>query len=51
MGAYRICDELVFAAVRADPKPLLGFSDITYLHLALWRDCRLSSVHGAPTVS
>jgi muramoyltetrapeptide carboxypeptidase len=45
-GAYRICDELDFDAVRADPKPLVGFSDITYLQLALWRECRLPSVHG-----
>lgn len=34
-GAYRIADGLDLAAVRADPKPLVGFSDITYLHLAL----------------
>jgi muramoyltetrapeptide carboxypeptidase len=45
-GAYRICDEVDVQAVRADPKPLLGFSDITYLHAALWRSCRLPGVHG-----
>lgn len=45
-GAYRICDEIDFDAVRADPKPVIGFSDITYLHAALWRECRLPSVHG-----
>ncbi len=48
-GAYRICDEIDFDAVRADPKPLLGFSDITYLHLALWREARLPGVHGCLT--
>jgi muramoyltetrapeptide carboxypeptidase len=32
--------------VRADPKPLVGFSDITALHLALWRHCRVAGVHG-----
>jgi muramoyltetrapeptide carboxypeptidase len=32
-GAYRIADDIDFAAVRADPKPVVGFSDITYLHL------------------
>ncbi|MEU0880001.1 LD-carboxypeptidase [Lentzea sp. NPDC005914] len=46
-GAYRIADDLDFAAVRADPKPLIGFSDITNLHLALWRECRVAGVHGS----
>jgi muramoyltetrapeptide carboxypeptidase len=46
-GAYRIADDIDFDAVRADPKPLVGFSDITFLHLALWKHCRLTSVHGS----
>ncbi|MEV6241745.1 LD-carboxypeptidase [Lentzea sp. NPDC051838] len=46
-GAYRIADDLDFAAVRADPKPLVGFSDITNLHLALWRHCRVAGIHGS----
>ena len=33
-------------AVRADPKPLVGFSDITTLHLALHSRTGLVSVHG-----
>lgn len=45
-GAYRIADDVDFDAVRADPKPLIGFSDITNLHLALWRECRVAGVHG-----
>lgn len=45
-GAYRIADGIDFDAVRADPKPLVGFSDITNLHLALWRECRVAGVHG-----
>ncbi|MET9226989.1 LD-carboxypeptidase [Lentzea sp. NPDC003310] len=45
-GAYRIAHDVDFAAVRADPKPLVGFSDITSLHLALWRHCRVTGVHG-----
>ncbi len=45
-GAYRIADDLDFAAVRADPKPLVGFSDITSLHLALFDQCRLGGIHG-----
>nr|WP_206059033.1 LD-carboxypeptidase [Nonomuraea zeae] len=45
-GAYRILDGLDFDAIRADPKPLVGFSDITYLHLAIWRQCRIPGIHG-----
>jgi muramoyltetrapeptide carboxypeptidase len=46
-GSYRIADRLDFAAVRRDPKFLVGFSDITVLHLKLWRECRVAGVHGA----
>ncbi len=45
-GAYRIADRLDFAAAALDPKFLVGFSDITALHLALWRVCKLVGVHG-----
>lgn len=45
-GAYRIVDQLDVEAARADPKPLVGFSDITYLHLALLRAGVPGSVHG-----
>jgi muramoyltetrapeptide carboxypeptidase len=45
-GAYRIASGLDFAAARRDPKPLVGFSDITILHLALWQRCRLIGLHG-----
>ncbi|OXM50441.1 LD-carboxypeptidase [Amycolatopsis alba DSM 44262] len=50
-GAYRIADDIDFAAVRADPKPMVGFSDITALHLALWRHCGLTGIHGYLTGS
>lgn len=45
-GAYRIADRIDVAAVRADPKPLVGFSDITHLHLSLLRHCELGGIHG-----
>lgn len=45
-GAYRIAGDIDFGAVRADPKPLVGFSDITNLHLALWQHCQLATIHG-----
>lgn len=45
-GTQRIVDGLDLAAVRADPKVVVGFSDITALQLALWRGARLATVHG-----
>jgi len=45
-GAYRIVDAIDFDAARRDPKPVVGFSDITNLHLALWRHCGSVGVHG-----
>lgn len=46
-GSFRISEQLDFDAVRRDPKPLVGFSDITALHLVLWKECRLIGIHGA----
>jgi len=45
-GMQRIVDGVDFAAVRADPKVVMGFSDITALHAALWREAALATVHG-----
>jgi len=45
-GAQRICDGLDLSRLVADPKVLVGFSDVTALQLALWRAARLASVHG-----
>lgn len=45
-GAYRIADGLDFEAVTADPKPLVGFSDITYLQLSLLKNARVGAIHG-----
>ncbi|HEX6970012.1 MAG TPA: LD-carboxypeptidase [Micromonosporaceae bacterium] len=45
-GAQRIVDAIDMDLVRRDPKVVVGFSDITALQLALWRDARLASVHG-----
>lgn len=46
-GSYRIAGGIDCDAVRRDPKLLVGFSDITILHLYLWRSCRLAAIHGA----
>jgi muramoyltetrapeptide carboxypeptidase len=45
-GAYRIADRIDFAPARLDPKPLVGFSDATILHLALSKHCNVVSIHG-----
>jgi muramoyltetrapeptide carboxypeptidase len=45
-GAQRIVDRIDYPAVRADPKLVLGYSDITALHLALWCETGLATVHG-----
>jgi muramoyltetrapeptide carboxypeptidase len=45
-GVQRVVDGLDYAAVREDPKVVVGFSDITALQLGLWRAARLATVHG-----
>jgi muramoyltetrapeptide carboxypeptidase len=45
-GVQRIVDGLNLAAARADPKIIVGFSDITALQLALWRGAGLPTLHG-----
>jgi muramoyltetrapeptide carboxypeptidase len=50
-GALRIIDGLDIAAVRDDPKLVVGFSDSTALHVALWCESRLATVHGPVAVS
>lgn len=45
-GSYRIAHGLDFEAARRDPKPLVGFSDITMLHLALAKAGIAGGFHG-----
>ena len=47
-GAMRILDAVDYDALRARPRALLGYSDITALHLAVGERCGLVSYH-APT--
>lgn len=46
-GVTRILDRLDFAPLQKDPKPILGYSDITALLAAAWRQTGLVSFHGA----
>lgn len=45
-GVMRILDKLDYDVIRANPKLVLGFSDITALHAALNREANLVTFHG-----
>ncbi len=45
-GTMRLLDGVDFAAVRRDPKIIVGFSDLTALQSALWRRCGLVTFAG-----
>lgn len=45
-GAMRMLPHLDFSLLGRYHKILLGFSDITALHLAFWREMRLVTLHG-----
>ncbi len=45
-GAMRILDRLDYEAIRANPKPMMGFSDITALHLAINKRAGVVTYHG-----
>ena len=45
-GAMRLLRDIDFAALKANPRPLIGFSDITALHAAIHSECGIVSFHG-----
>ena len=45
-GAMRILDALDYDAIRRNPRPLVGFSDVTALHQALATRAGVASFHG-----
>jgi muramoyltetrapeptide carboxypeptidase len=45
-GAQRIVDAVPWESLRSSPKLVVGFSDITALHLAVWRRSGLASCLG-----
>ncbi|MEV6488247.1 LD-carboxypeptidase [Actinoplanes sp. NPDC051633] len=47
VAGYRILDDLDVAAVRRDPKPIIGTGDTTFVHLELWRRCGSVGYHGS----
>ncbi|HEY7870855.1 MAG TPA: LD-carboxypeptidase, partial [Methylomirabilota bacterium] len=45
-GASRILPALDYPLMQRKPKPLIGYSDITALHMAIHRHARLVTFHG-----
>lgn len=45
-GAMRVLDRLDYDAIAANPRPIIGFSDLTALHEAIAVRCNLISFHG-----
>jgi muramoyltetrapeptide carboxypeptidase len=45
-GSQRIAEVIDITTARRDPKPVVGFSDVTALQLALWRGARLACLYG-----
>lgn len=45
-GSPRLLDKIDYQAIRKNPKPFFGFSDITALQLALYHKANLSSFSG-----
>ncbi len=45
-GAMRILDRIDYEAIRANPRPVVGFSDITALHQAMATQANVAGFHG-----
>jgi muramoyltetrapeptide carboxypeptidase len=45
-GAMRLIPHIDFDALCRNPRPVIGFSDITALHAAIHRECGIVSYHG-----
>lgn len=45
-GVLRLLPEIDFDALRARPRPVIGFSDVCALHAAIQRECGIVSYHG-----
>lgn len=45
-GAMRILDRIDYDAIRRNPRPIIGFSDVTALHQAIAVKCNVAAFHG-----
>lgn len=50
-GAGRLVEYLDMELIKNHPKPLIGYSDVTVLHLLLNQQCQLITFHGPMAVS
>ena len=50
-GAARVLDKLDYKMIARNPKPLIGYSDITALHIALGQKAGIATIHGPMAVS
>lgn len=50
-GCARILPYLDYELIRDNPKPFIGFSDVTALHYAIYKNSRLITFHGPVGVS
>ena len=50
-GSARILDKLDYQAIKQNPKIFVGYSDITALHLAIYKKTGLVTFHGPVAVS
>jgi muramoyltetrapeptide carboxypeptidase len=49
-GSARLLKEIDFSVIRNNPKIFVGFSDLTVLLIALYKECGLVAIHG-PTLT
>jgi muramoyltetrapeptide carboxypeptidase len=45
-GSLRLLDKIDYRLIRKNPKPLIGYSDITGIQLAIWSKCQIPSFSG-----
>jgi len=50
-GCARILPLLDYDLIQDNPKPLIGFSDVTALHYAIYKNCDLITFHGPVSIS
>ena len=50
-GSARLLDRLDYKMIARHPKPFIGFSDVTALHIALGERAGISTIHGPMLVS
>ncbi|MHA4989179.1 S66 peptidase family protein [Cetobacterium somerae] len=50
-GGIRMLSLLDYEVIKNNPKPFIGYSDVTSLHMAFFKRCNLKTFHGPMAVS